>query len=511
MPNSIKKTVINTVRSLKLFDLFNYYNEDKIITYQKWLQRLSQQRAWTSKQFKKAIEYIEHLIHGSANVQAFLLADISSLISTAEKQAKLEEGPKSEIFLEILKDLKLQEEKGVEYIILDGQNRLQYGIKPFFKNIMKLNIKTSNKVFSNVYFKDLDSDIQNEIKNTEIFVCTVKSEDISHILSTLQAINQGEAWTQHERRSVMFTPVAFEMNKLSNNYLILETCKKLSEAKVIFNNKEYALEKRGDTLLFAQFLHFLQKGNFGNDDSYDTLYNTIDASLDKNIQMLKYILQYICQTYTDNPSLVSETRSKTYFINMFIILNMLVNKNARNRGLLQYTFNIKEPGKIDQILSAKAFFSGVFDIINVLRADISQFEFERDSLGNIVIDPKTKKPKVNRALAKVGYWVYHNKGSAQIDLEARERIIAPKLNELISNLMNQGLIHKEDPRKIDTLTTDILFATTKNDILSRYGERIKSIGKLEVDHIVPVSKGGDNSLENLVITSKENNRRKAGK
>jgi 5-methylcytosine-specific restriction endonuclease McrA len=190
---------------------------------------------------------------------------------------------------------------------------------------------------------------------------------------------------------------------------------------------------------------------------------------------------------------------------------MLVNKNARNRGLLQYTFNIKEPGKIDQILSAKAFFSGVFDIINVLRADISQFEFERDSLGNIVIDPKTKKPKVNRALAKVGYWVYHNKGSAQIDLEARERIIAPKLNELILNLMNQGLIHKEDPRKIDTLTTDILFATTKNDILSRFGERIKSVGKLEVDHIVPVSKGGDNSLENLVITSKENNRRKAGK
>ena len=196
---------------------------------------------------------------------------------------------------------------------------------------------------------------------------------------------------------------------------------------------------------------------------------------------------------------------------MFIILNMLVNKNARNSGLLQYTFNMREPGKIDQILSAKAFFSGVFDIINKLRADISQFEYERDSQGNVVIDPKTKKPKINRSLAKVGYWVYHNKGSAQIDLEARERIIAPKLNELISNLMDQGLIHKEDPRKIDTLTNDILFATNKNDILSRYGERIKSISKLEVDHIVPVSKGGDNSLENLVLTSKTNNRKKSGK
>ena len=97
------------------------------------------------------------------------------------------------------------------------------------------------------------------------------------------------------------------------------------------------------------------------------------------------------------------------------------------------------------------------------------------------------------------------------DLEARERIIAPELNKLISNLMDQNLIHKEDPRKIDTLTSNILHAITKNDSLSRYGERIQSIDSLEIDHRIPVSKGGNNSLENLVLTSKENNRRKAGK
>ena len=511
MPNSIKKTVHNRIYNFNLFKLYTLYDEGKIITYQKWLQRLSQQRAWTAKQYKKATEYAEHLIHGSANVQAFLLADIESLILTAEKQAKLEEGPKSEIFLEILKDLKARKEKGVEHIILDGQNRLQYGISPFFKNLMKLNIKTMNKTFNSVFFKDLDSDIQEEVKKNEVIVCEIRSEDISDILSTLQAINQGEAWTPHERRSVMFTPVAFEMNKLSQHPLVFELCKKLSKAKVIFNNKEYALEKRGDTLLFAQFLHLIEKGNFGNDDSYDTLYNTIDASLDKNIQMLKYILEYMCQTYTDHPTLVNETLTKSYFINMFIILNMLVNKKARNRGLLHYHFNMKEPGKIDQILSSKAFFSGVFQIINTLRADISQFEYERNVNGDIVIDQKTKKPKINRSLAKVGYWVYHNKGSAQIDLEARERIIAPELNKLISNLMDQNLIHKEDPRKIDTLTSNILHAITKNDSLSRYGERIQSIDSLEIDHRIPVSKGGNNSLENLVLTSKENNRRKAGK
>ena len=40
------------------------------------------------------------------------------------------------------------------------------------------------------------------------------------------------------------------------------------------------------------------------------------------------------------------------------------------------------------------------------------------STGHISTAQKTKKPKINRSLAKVGYWVYHNKGSAQIDLEA---------------------------------------------------------------------------------------------
>jgi 5-methylcytosine-specific restriction endonuclease McrA len=376
---------------------------------------------------------------------------------------------------------------------------------------MKLNIATTNQILTNVYFKDLGSDIQKEIQNLPVIICTVKSEDISHILSTLQAINQGEPWTPHEIRSVLFTPVAFEMNKLSSSFLVLDTCKKLSEAKVLFNTKEYALEKRGDTLLFAQFLHYLDKGNFGNDKSFDMLYNSIDISIDSHIKRLKHILEFMCQTYNDNPSLIKETKTKTYFINMFILLNMLTNKKARNSGLLSYTFNLREPGKIDQIISPYSFFSGVFGIINKLRSDISQFEVSRNADGDVIKDPKTKEPIINRALAKVGSWVFHNKGSTQLDLEARERLLAPKVNELISNLMNQGLIHKEDPRKISTLSENILISKTETDVLSRFGERIQMVKELEIDHKRPVSKGGDNSLDNLILTSKENNRRKAAK
>lgn len=508
MPNSIKKTVHSTVTKLSLFDLFTDYNDGIIITYNKWLQRLSQKKTWTAKQYKKAKEYIHHLIHGSANVQAFLLADIESLISTAEAQARKETGQVSLIFIQILEDLKVLKSKGVLYIILDGQNRLEYGIKPFFKNLMSIQINTDNNILTNIFFKNLEKEIQDEIKKIEVYVCRVKADDISHILSTLQAINLGEPWTPHERRSVLFTPVAFEMQRLSCDTVVFETCKKLSN--ILFNTKDYSLEKKGDTLLFAEFLHFLDKGNFGNDKSLDTLYNIIDISIDKNIKMLKNILMFMCQTCNNNPTLIEKIKSKTYFINMFIILNMLVNKNARNGGLMKYNFTI-ETGKIVQIKSAKAFFDEVFDLFTELKADISQYEYERDENGNVKIDTKTKLPKINRKLAKAGTWALHNNGSDQIDLEARERIIASKINSILDKMYDEGLILIDHPRKIDALTEAQLYAKTKIDEFSRYGEPISFISKKEIDHIKPVSKGGDNSLENLVLTSRENNRNKAAR
>jgi hypothetical protein len=514
---SLRKRVNTIVQAYTLYEIYKDFSEGKIAVYHEWLQRLSQKKAWTAKQFKKAKSYVDNLIHGGANVQSFLLVDIDHLILTADKQfvenqtddEDTNEKNVSALYKQILDELQEMKLKGVLFLILDGQNRLKYGIAPFFENKMSVTIDTiGGKTDS--YFKDLNLVTQEEIKSITIFTCVVEpvAGDIKHILDTLIAINEGEPWSTHEKRSLKFTVTSLEIAKIAyKNVNIVRMVKELSKNSKVFTGKEYSLEKRGDTLLFAEYLHFLEKGNYGDDKALDLLYSKNDKALDENINKLKSILFFISQAYIDNPKLISKTINGSYFDNLFIILNLLTNKKANNRRLMKYIFSLNDNGIINQIKTPGLFVENIFDIFTEFNADITQFEYKKDLNGNIFLD-KDGKPVINRSAAKPDTWVFHNKNSTNVDIEARIHLISNRINMLIENFMDKGHIDKEDPRKIDTLSKMMLLHKTKKDPYSRFGKNISLIDKLEIDHRISVKKGGTNDDNNLVLTSRENNRKK---
>ena len=57
----------------------------------------------------------------------------------------------------------------------------------------------------NVYFKDLDEDTKQQIKEHEVLLSVIANGDIESVVSTLIAINEGISWGEHEKRSVKLT------------------------------------------------------------------------------------------------------------------------------------------------------------------------------------------------------------------------------------------------------------------------------------------------------------------
>ena len=99
-----------------------------------FLQRLAQKIAWRKKDSKKAKEYIRSLLTGSALLDNFVLVPASLILKSAEQEYQDSAGIEKEARASVLEYIKGRVAEGVEYFIIDGQNRLFESLIPFFTN-----------------------------------------------------------------------------------------------------------------------------------------------------------------------------------------------------------------------------------------------------------------------------------------------------------------------------------------------------------------------------------------
>ena len=118
--------------SLTLFDLYERYKSEQIQPYSVWLQRLKQESKWSAKDWFKARSYLFRLISsGETSKSIFTVVDIKLLIARLEEQISTlsPENVKGNIFKKMIQDLEKMQQGGCKFILLDGQNRLEYPIK----------------------------------------------------------------------------------------------------------------------------------------------------------------------------------------------------------------------------------------------------------------------------------------------------------------------------------------------------------------------------------------------
>ena len=217
------KTALTNLRTIA-----DNYQTGKWISFSKWLQRLEQEKKWTAKDKKKAKSYMNRLLSTNGAIQGFLVCNIDFLISNI-KQQRQEQPHLKNLWKEMVDWLEDKKKLGATDIVLDGQNRLKFAIVSFLTNQIGISLNIDGELKNNVLYKDLDTDTKNQVDNHQVLISIAVDGDIVSVVQSLVAINEGEPWSENEKRSVMLTPISYHINRLASHPQVVSLNKKLAD------------------------------------------------------------------------------------------------------------------------------------------------------------------------------------------------------------------------------------------------------------------------------------------
>ena len=491
LKNLIIKTEVWPIRKL-----VDKYHNGKITAFGKWLQRLEQSDKWTKQDKQCAKSYIEDIITTSGvTFQGFVLCPLEYLIHVLKHESEQNLSLK-DLWIDMLQWCQEQKAKGVEYIILDGQNRLKFSLKQFIYGDLKVSIPTTDgRVHRNISYSDLPEHLKVEIDKKELVISIIVDGAVEFIKKQLISINAGEPWTPNEKRCVEFTPVSFSLNRTATHPTVVSFFKNLSESKIF--TKKYDLEKKGDILFIAELLHVIRNGSVGSSQNLDDMYQVKDDKLKEQLELVNSLFLWVAQHL--NEGLISKKHlRKEVLRDVFIFLSMLVNKKTHFSSGMSYNL------KLNQITSPDTFLKDLISSIEEERSNKDQCQVTIDSNGNEVRKEENVLPNT--------FMDNHNGTSAK-NISFRVKFYKPIFEELIEEFINKGVIKK--------LTSRFIPSDVKDDVYKKYGEsgcldiherfptsNVSSMKNMEIDHIQPVAKDGSNDISNLTLTSRKNNRRK---
>ena len=147
----------------------------------------------------------------------------------------------------------------------------------------------------NVLYKDLDFDTQQQVNEHPVLLSVAHNGNVTSVVEQLIAINEGEPWSEHERRCVLLTPVAYHINKITSHPDVVKFMTKLDSLGILTTN--YALHKKGDSLYIAEYLHYLRNGKLGSKSSLTKLYHANDEDLDQQLRDTNEMFLWIVRNF----------------------------------------------------------------------------------------------------------------------------------------------------------------------------------------------------------------------
>jgi len=481
------KTALTNLRTIS-----DNFRTGKWIAFSKWLQRLEQEKKWTAGDKKKAKSYLNRLLSTNGAIQGFLVCNIDFLISNINQQ-KDEQPNLANLWEEMVDWLIEKKTLGATDIVLDGQNRLKFAIVGFMTNKLGINLNIDGDEKSNVFYKDLDTDTKKQVDEHQVLLSIAIGGNIVSVVQSLIAINEGEPWSENEKRSVTLTPISYHINRLSSHPSVVALNKKLSGK--VFSGEKYALEKKGDIRFIAEHLHYLRNGKPGSETSLTAMYNAKDEKIKEQLTQLDKMFLWISKHLSQK--LIDKIESKEVFRDLFLFTSMLTDNTVPNSENVNYNIPLK------QIQSPEIYLEKVINSVKEMLADKSQFIASTDKKGRTVYKVADAKPQT--------FYVYH-KNSTEIDLRGRERLFITTFNKILDECVNEGVIVTENPRKIDKFTKMQVEQKYDGDIYERYPtENLETLNGKEIDHFVSVRNYGLNDVENLNYTAKSHNRKLGAK
>ena len=242
---NIQKRVVIQDYDETIFDFLTKYEEGKIVIIPKWLQRLMRVQVWEQNNWKNIREYVYSFFTGESNLQPFYIVPIDHMLEQVEIEKQyITHDLSLKAFNEIIQILKNHKKDGAEYVLLDGQNRLDVALKPFFNSEMRITkkVKKTNKKtgevteeekhiectdyprdflfeksdgsvdsFNKFQFKYLPESAQNILKTTMISVKCAVHGTIRDITQSLVNLNKNNAWSEIEHGLIELTPLNYKI------------------------------------------------------------------------------------------------------------------------------------------------------------------------------------------------------------------------------------------------------------------------------------------------------------
>ena len=482
-------------------EITSSYKNKKCLSFREWLQREEQKKKWTKDDSRTAKSYVQGVFQTYGVTEEFLFCDIDFLLRDINSQKEIQ--PKLEgLWNKLITWLERSKKLGTKFVILDGQNRIKYALAPFRYDGLSITLRYNGEEHNNVKYEELDDNVKEQINNHVFRVSVVVGGDVTKVVDKLININDGEPWSEHERRDVRWTSVSFSISEIASEPLVKKL--HIKTLKHIWTST-YALDKKGITLFIAEMLYFLRNGDKGTPKSLTDMYHAEDENIERQLKSLNELFKFVSKNFPVTEA--SENFTKETYRNLLIYLSMLTNTRdvPRSRDL---THNFK----LSQIQNPQLLLERIIKRIKSKLADKNQITpFEKGG-GELTLEQVKSLPKEkvvwSRRNAKAGSYLNHHSASQRVDLEARQNLFISDLNDIIDICIKDSTLLTHDGRRVTK--QDRLMAEVKYQNAVIEGLRSDDLGVIgyELDHVKSVAKGGGSDGDNLDYIPRDDNRKK---
>jgi len=322
--------------------------EPQIDSASGFLQRLAQKEEWRKNDYARAKEYIHSLVKGSSVLDNFVLVPANLILKSAELRYEETVEEEKEAWKGVLEYIKERMSKGTEFFIIDGQNRLNESIIPFFENKLTFDNRTltfiekdgTTKVHCpGKKFKDLSKDIQSYIEDIKVPLVVASSGDIAAFSKTLIWKNDGVAWDDWQKliMDTWFTRFRMQIDSIASK----DKGHAPSRATLnLISGKKYAYDVNGHDRLVAEFLIWMKKGFVPTKiEDFKEWFSGKYTVNQSDIDLLKKYLKDFNKKYLTKKQ-ISNTVLRNYIMLRYVLDNP---KKFRTDGINVPSWRIEKP------------------------------------------------------------------------------------------------------------------------------------------------------------------------
>jgi hypothetical protein len=301
------------------------------------LQRLAQWQAWEANDSIKASEYIVSLFSGSNLLETFVLVPGQLILDSINKNIEMTSDQEKQNWEQAKKTISDMMERGTEFFIIDGQNRLFLAINRFISN--KFPISHEHNLILDVLnedgtfyefnakgklFKEFPIEIQNYFyDHIRVPVNIADSGTLESFCSTLIWKNESIAWDEWQKTITKqwFSPFLKQIREISDKDTmhpnILNCFRKLGTAK-------YGYEVNGWDFLVAELLYLMATGRLiQSEKDFDQFFTGRQVVPKSLVRKLNSYLNDFSKAWK-NKSKITNTEIKNYVL----IRNLLDRPNS---------------------------------------------------------------------------------------------------------------------------------------------------------------------------------------